>query len=95
MKKYIIDNMCLKILIFIICNFYFFNFNTLIIKYFLQQMSQSKQPSQTQNHAHYQSRQLHHNYQGHNNHGHRNRGRGRTHYRRQFDRVRHTESTPR
>lgn len=92
MKKYIIDNMYLKILIFIICNFCFFNFNTLIIKYFLQQMPQSKQSSQT---AHYQSRQLHHNYQGHNNHGHRNRGRGRTHYRRQFDRVRHTESTPR
>ncbi|CAK9820403.1 E3 ubiquitin-protein ligase RNF25 [Anthophora plagiata] len=60
------------------------------------QMSQSKQSShQTQNHAHYQSRQLHHNYHGHNNHGHRNRGRGRAHYRRQFDKVRQTESTPR
>ncbi|KAF3423180.1 hypothetical protein E2986_02937 [Frieseomelitta varia] len=59
------------------------------------QMPQSKQSSQTQNHAHYQSRQLHHNYHGHNNHGHRNRGRGRAHYRRQFDRVRQTESTPR
>lgn len=58
-------------------------------------MPQSKQSSQTQNHAHYQSRQLHHNYHGHNNHGHRNRGRGRAHYRRQFDRVRQTESTPR
>lgn len=60
------------------------------------QMPQPKQPSrQTQNHAHYQSRQLHHNYHGHNHHGHRNRGRGRAHYRRQFDRVRQTESTPR
>ncbi|XP_076662615.1 E3 ubiquitin-protein ligase RNF25 isoform X1 [Halictus rubicundus] len=59
------------------------------------QLSQSRQSlHQAQNHAQYQSRQLHHTYHGHNNHGHRNRGRGRGHYRRQFDRVRQTESTP-
>lgn len=62
----------------------------------LQQLPQSKQPPhQTQNHAHYQSRQLHHTYHGYNNRGHRNRGRGRAHYRRQFDRVKQTESAPR
>ena len=60
------------------------------------QLPQSKQPPhQTQNHAHYQSRQLHHTYHGYNNRGYRNRGRGRAHYRRQFDRVKQTESTPR
>ena len=60
------------------------------------QLPQSKQPPhQTQNHAHYQSRQLHHTYHGYNNRGHRNRGRGRAHYRRQFDRVKQTESAPR
>ncbi|KAG7209061.1 hypothetical protein KM043_015218 [Ampulex compressa] len=60
------------------------------------QMPQAKQVSQqSQNNTHYQSRQVHHNQHGHSNHGHRNRGRGRAHYRRQFDRVRPTESTPR
>ncbi|XP_031835225.2 E3 ubiquitin-protein ligase RNF25 [Nomia melanderi] len=60
-----------------------------------QMLPQPRQPlHQAQNHAQYQSRQLHHAYHGHNNHGHRNRGRGRGHYRRQFDRVRQTESTP-
>lgn len=69
---------------------------TSVNTYSVQPVNQmSKQSShQTQN-AHYQSRQLHHNYHGHNNHGHRNRGRGRAHYRRQFDRLRQTESTPR
>ncbi|XP_003690613.1 E3 ubiquitin-protein ligase RNF25 [Apis florea] len=69
---------------------------TSVNTYSVQSVNQmSKQSShQTQN-AHYQSRQLHHNYHGHNNHGHRNRGRGRAHYRRQFDRLRQTESTPR
>lgn len=60
------------------------------------QLPQSKQSShQTQNHTNYQPRQLHHTYHGHNNRGHRNRGRGRAHYRRQFDRVKQTEFAPR
>ncbi|XP_076236194.1 E3 ubiquitin-protein ligase RNF25 [Calliopsis andreniformis] len=60
------------------------------------QLPQSKQPShQTQNHTNCQSRPLHHTYHGNNNRGHRNRGRGRPHYRRQFDRVKQTEVGPR
>lgn len=58
---------------------------------------QSTHQSQNHHHSQYQSRnQMQHNH-GHNNHnhGHRHRGRGRAHYRRHFDKVRQTESTPR
>ncbi|XP_015603273.1 E3 ubiquitin-protein ligase RNF25 isoform X2 [Cephus cinctus] len=55
----------------------------------------AQQQSEQSNLNQYQPRQSHHNHHGHNNHGHRNRGRGRANYRRHFDRMRQTESTPR
>ncbi|KAL2719062.1 E3 ubiquitin-protein ligase RNF25 [Vespula squamosa] len=62
---------------------------------YANQSTQSVTQVQSSNNTQNQSRQFHHNHHGHNNHGHRNRGRGRAHYRRQFDKMRHTETTPR